>query len=157
MDELMPVIRYRNLGDAMVTVFEVGPPSGPGDSCLPTDPAAAQCAGCLEVMDTDAYTSLRDARSWAADHARTCAALPRVADGQADPETFAALAERYARHAARLLEGRAAQASSAGAERETWNPAEAARIYVGIADVYARLAPGRRYPDVPVCQTCEDG
>ena len=155
-DGAMPVIRYRNLGGALVTVFEVDPPRDRGNPDPPTDPAAAQCAGCLEVMDTDAHTRLRDARSWAANHAYTCAALPRIADGAADPETFAALAEQYAQHAARLLEGRAATEPGVGAAHETRDPADAARIYVGIADVYARLAEDRRRPAVPASQNCDD-
>lgn len=149
------VIRYRNAAGALVTVFEIDRLIDPSDPNLPDDPAAAQCGGCREVMATDAYTRLRDAREWAADHARTCAALPGLVAGAADPETFGVLAEQYAQHAARLLEGRAPE-DGAGGPHETTDPADVARIYVGIADVYARLVQGRPHLVSPAARN-EDG
>lgn len=57
----------------------------------------------------------------------------------ADRGQYRELAAQYAQRAVRLLEGKPGQERVGRTDPER-DPAEAARIYVSIADVYARLA-----------------
>lgn len=139
MTDPTPVIQYRSLGGAIVTVTDAGHPS---DDHLSTDPAAAQCGGCLKSLVLHSNATVHDARSWAAGHAQECTALPRfVSGGDIDRSGWVARAEEYAARAVRLLEGKPSiPGALPSGTRESRNPLEAAQVYAGIADVYARLA-----------------
>jgi hypothetical protein len=135
----MPLIQYRTVGGAIVTVTDAGHPS---DDYLSTDPAAAQCGGCLESLVLHSKVTVHDARSWATGHAQECTALPRfVSGGDVDNATWTALAEEYAARAVRLLEGKpSTEDRLSTGTRESRDPLGSAQTYAGIADVYARLA-----------------
>lgn len=70
------IIRYKNRARALVTVTEheaVNP-------ARPNERFTAECAGCLDSKSGDfmpAPVRIRDARTWAAEHAGTCRALPQ--------------------------------------------------------------------------------
>lgn len=74
-------IRYRNLSDALVTVTE----HEARDPQRPSERYSAECTGCLESKAGDYMPSpvtLRDARTWAGEHATACRALPQPTNDQ---------------------------------------------------------------------------
>jgi len=84
-----PVIRYRTMGGAIVRVIEV---ERRGDPDQWDHEFVAQCAGCLDTEGSTAYPQdIERARTWAAQHARECAALPPV-DAEQPPVSAAYLA-----------------------------------------------------------------
>jgi hypothetical protein len=121
-----PTIRYRNLSGAQVGVFEGQPKPG-----HPVLTYRAGCAGCLVTFGSaEEPESLNSARTWAVKHSGECRALPQPDESAPD---FRALAARYADRAAKLIDG-------TGTQFELSDRTGNAMAYVGIADVYTRLA-----------------
>jgi hypothetical protein len=89
-----PVIRYRNQGGATVRVIEVKRENSNPDTW--DYKFVGQCAGCLDTEGSTAYPKDIDrARTWAAQHAATCHALPPVTtEAQSISETYLAEAHR---------------------------------------------------------------
>lgn len=140
MRELAPVITYRNLAGALVFVRDVGErPTHPNMSEYHYNATCDGCASACRVARP--YVDLREAREWAGKHAGDCRALPRDTAGDAERQEYARLAAQYAGRAAGLLKSETEPlASGRRSESEKQDPTGTARVYVSIADVYARLA-----------------
>jgi hypothetical protein len=128
------VIRYLNQGGAIVAVFAANYPHGTASGSVSPSPdanRAARCHGCGETRATIERGDLINAvRAWAVKHSAECRALPQPDESAPD---FRELASQYANRAAKLIEG-------SGTQAELSDRTGNAMAYVGIADIYARLA-----------------
>lgn len=120
------MIRYPNVSGAQVGVFEAQPKSG--HSVLSY---RAGCVGCLDTFGSaEDPQALGSARTWAIKHSAECRALPQPDESAPD---YRAESEQYAKRAAELIRGQ-------GTQFELSDRTAVAMAYVGIADIYARLA-----------------
>jgi hypothetical protein len=122
------VVKYLNLGGALVTVLADHPADGEGPLSYWT-----RCTGCLATFGTGhAPETFHESRRLAARHAEECRALPQPTE-PSGPD-FRVLAHEYARKAADAIDGRGL---TAVADKHR---TEAAETYAGLAGVYAMLA-----------------
>lgn len=84
------VIRYRNLGGALVTVDQIDP--APGESRVLVH--LADCSGCLWQCSDGRLGPIRTVREEAVKHAATCKALPPIEAGPSIGETYLAEAHK---------------------------------------------------------------
>jgi hypothetical protein len=121
------VVRYLNLGGALVTV-QGQPVNGKFTGGYWTT-----CTGCLATFGTRGEAeTFYQARALAITHSRECSALPQPTE-PSGPD-FRTLAHEYARKAADAIDGRGL---TAVADKHR---TEAAETYAGLAGVYAMLA-----------------
>jgi hypothetical protein len=122
-------IRYRNLNGAQVGVFEAQPKLGHAVLSY-----RAGCAGCLDTFgsaeDPQGFSS---ARTWAIKHSAECRAFPAPDPDDDDKADYRAEAQQYAHRAAEIIRGQ-------GTQFELSDRTGVAMAYVGVADIYARLA-----------------